>query len=148
MENPTANRLRLWAAALSIGAALIHGIATPEHLAEWWGYGLFFIAAAMAQGFYGFILLLQPWRYDETGAITRSGESYARLFYILGVAGNAAIIGLYIITRTVGIPFFGPEAGEVEPVTPISVISKVIEVALIGCLLALLRTAQNKTAKV
>lgn len=143
MDNPTATRLRLWAAALSIAAALIHGIATPEHLEEWWGYGLFFIAAAMAQGFYGFILFLQPWRYDETGAVTRSGENYARLFYFLGVAGNVAIVILYIISRTVGIPFFGPEAGEIEPITPISVISKVIEIGLIGCLVALIRMGQR-----
>jgi hypothetical protein len=32
----------------------------------------------------------------------------------LGIAGNLAIVVLYLLTRTVGIPFFGPEPGEVE----------------------------------
>ena len=33
---------------------------------------------------------------------------------IAGVAGNLAIVGLYLLTRTTGIPVFGPGAGEVE----------------------------------
>jgi hypothetical protein len=132
-------RVRYLAAGLSIGAALVHGAVTPEHLSEWWGYGLFFIIAAMAQGLYGVVLLLQPWRYDEAGNIREGGDRYAQTYYILGVGGNAAIIALYIVTRTVGIPFFGPEAGEVEPITPIGLMSKIIEAALIGCLVGLIR---------
>jgi len=132
-------RARYLAAGLSIGAALVHGVVTPEHLSEWWGYGLFFIFAAMAQGLYGVVLLLQPWRYDETGGIREGGDRYAQTYYILGVVGNAAIVSLYIVSRTIGIPFFGPEAGKVEPVTPIGLMSKIIEVALIGCLTALIR---------
>lgn len=133
-------RLRHWAAGLSIAAALVHGAVTPEHLSEWWGYGLFFFVAAIAQGLYGLALLLEPWRWDETGGIREDGDRYSRSVYLLGAAGNAVIIGLYVVTRTVGIPFFGPEAGEVEPVTPISLVSKMIELAVIGCLIALLRS--------
>jgi hypothetical protein len=35
---------------------------------------------------------------------------------LAGVAGNLAIVALYLLTRTVGIPLFGPEAGRVEAV--------------------------------
>ncbi len=35
------------AAALSLIAALVHLAVTPEHLSEWWGYGAFFLAAAL-----------------------------------------------------------------------------------------------------
>jgi hypothetical protein len=86
------------AAALSLVAALIHLWVAPEHFEEWWGYGAFFVVAAAAQILFVPIILLLP----------------TRIFLLLGIAGNLAIVVLYLLTRTVGIPFFGPEAGEVE----------------------------------
>ena len=50
------------AAAISLFAALAHLAATPEHLAEWWGYGTFFLAAALAQGVYAVALVRRPFR--------------------------------------------------------------------------------------
>jgi hypothetical protein len=88
------------AAALSLVAALIHLWVTPEHLEEWWGYGAFFLVSAVAQALYAPLLLRRP----------------DRAILLLGVAGNLAIVSLYLLTRTVGIPFFGPHAGESEEV--------------------------------
>ena len=79
-------------------AALVHLGVTPEHFEEWWGYGTFFVVASAAQIFYVPIVVLLP----------------TRIVLLGGTAGNLAIVGLYLLTRTVGIPFFGPEAGEVE----------------------------------
>ena len=86
------------AAALSLVAALIHLWAMPEHFAEWWGYGAFFLVSAAAQAIYVPLLLRRP----------------NRGILLLGVGGNLAIVSLYLLTRTVGIPLFGPHAGEVE----------------------------------
>ena len=86
------------AAALSLVAALVHLWVTPEHFREWWGYGAFFLVSAVAQALYVPLLLRWP----------------NRTILLLGVGGNLAIILLYLLTRTVGIPFFGPHAGEVE----------------------------------
>ena len=85
------------AAALSLLAGLIHLWVTPEHFEEWWGYGVFFLVAAAAQILYVPIVLLLP----------------TRIILLGGIAGNLAIVVLYLLTRTVGIPLFGPEAGEV-----------------------------------
>lgn len=127
----------LWiAAGLSLIAGVIHGIVTPEHFEEWWGYGTFFVGAALCQAFYGLILIFQPWQPDPIRETT--GFS-ARSIYLAGIIGNILIILLYIITRTVGIPFFGPEAGEVEDLTLLSLISKAVEVALVVCLWVLIR---------
>ncbi len=135
-------RLLRWAAGLSIAAALIHTSVAPEHLSEWWGYGIFFLLAGLAQGLFGLLLLLRPWRYDEKGNLRTGPEAHSvRQLYILGIVGNAAIIFLYLVTRTVGIPFLGPEAGSVEPWTPISLVSKLIEVATIVCLARLIKHA-------
>ena len=68
---------------------------TPEHFEEWWGYGAFFVVAAAAQILYVPIVLLWP----------------TQIVLLGGIAGNLAIVMLYLLTRTVGIPLFGPEAG-------------------------------------
>ena len=134
----------LWGAAgLSVVAAVIHGIVTPEHFEEWWGYGTFFIVAALCQAFYGLILIFQPWQPDPIRETT--GFS-ARSVYLVGIIGNMLIILLYVITRTVGIPFFGPEAGEVEDLTLLSLVSKAVEAALVICLWVLLRRLDRDEA--
>jgi hypothetical protein len=88
------------AAALSLVAALIHLWVAPEHFEEWWGYGAFFLVTAAAQVHYIPLLLRWP-----NGVVLLGG-----------IAGNLAIVALYLLTRTVGVPLFGPEAGEVERV--------------------------------
>ena len=66
-----------------------------------------------------------------------------RSILLLGIVGNLAIIALYVMTRTLGIPFFGPHAGEVEAVGIIDLASKVLELALVIVLVALLRTGRR-----
>ncbi|CAN5895437.1 hypothetical protein BH23ACT12_BH23ACT12_11290 [soil metagenome] len=129
------------AAILSIAASMIHGLNVQEHLVEWWGYGFFFLFAAAAQFVYGLILIVQPWNYDQTGG-KRDGGRYARHFYRAGIAVNSLLIVLYLITRTVGIPFLGPSAGQTEPFTPVGVATKVIEAGLVVALAALVRREQ------
>jgi MFS family permease len=90
----------LYAAALSMVAAVVHLWVMPEHFEEWWGYGAFFLVAASAQLLYVPLLVRWP----------------TRTVLLLGIGGNLAIVVLYLLTRTVGIPLFGPEAGEVEGV--------------------------------
>jgi hypothetical protein len=110
------------AAALSLFAALIHLWVMPEHFEEWWGYGTFFLAAAMAQGLYGLALLRWSWQP----------------LLLLGIGGNLVLIVLYGITRTVGISFFGPHAGEVEAVGVADLFATTSELALVVALLGVL----------
>jgi hypothetical protein len=112
------------AAGLSVAAGIIHLAVMPEHFAEWPGYGLFFLVAAAAQLGYAGLLL------------TRTAD---RNLLLAGIAGNGLIIAFYLVTRTLGIPFFGPHAGEVEAIGVLDAASKIIELALIGCLAAILR---------
>lgn len=116
------------AATLSLIAALIHIWVMPEHTAEWWGYGLFFLIVAMGQALYSIAVLCtpRPW------------------IVLLGIAGNLAIIAFYLVTRTVGIPFFGPNAGEREAVGPLDLGSKVIELVLVIVLLAVWKARRQR----
>src|SRR5918995_213494 len=121
-------RVFLYAAALSLIAALTHAWAMPEHFEEWWGYGAFFLVATAAQACYGLALL--RWR--------------GRLLLLLGVMGNLSIVSLWAVTRTVGIPFFGPHAAEVEGVGAVDVLATAAELALVTVLLAALLASARR----
>ena len=102
-------------AALSMVAALIHLWVTPEHFEEWWGYGAFFLVAAIAQGAYGVALLRRP----------------RRLLLLLGLGGNLLIVALYLVTRTLGVPLFGPDAGEIEGLGAMDLCATASELAIV-----------------
>ena len=117
------------AAGFSLLAALMHLWVTPEHFEEWWGYGAFFLMAALAQVLYVPLVLRWP----------------NRRVLLLGIAGNLAILLLYLLTRTQGIPFFGPGAGEVEGVGFVDVCATASEVGIAVALgAALLQEATPK----
>jgi hypothetical protein len=131
--------LLVLAAGLSLAAGVVHFTVVPEHLSEWWGYGFFFTIVALAQLTYGLLLFIRPWAYAEDGGFRSQPAAYTRRIYLAGAIGNLAVICLYLITRTVGIPFFGPGAGEVEPVTALDAAVTLTESVLLGVLLALAR---------
>lgn len=139
-------RLLYWAAGLSIFALVAHAIDAPDHLREWWGYATFFVVAASLQFFYGWALLLQPWRYDDTGGVRSDADRTGRPYYFLGIILNALVIAVYIVSRTVGIPFLGPEAA-VEPVTPLSLVPIAVDIPLMYCLVALVRSTRVGSQK-
>ncbi len=121
--HPNRSKMILYGAAVfSLLAALIHLWVMPEHFEEWWGYGAFFLVSAIAQGLYCVALLRWPYRP----------------LLLLGIGGNLSIIALYLLTRTVGIPFFGPHAGEVEGIGMLDLSATAAELALTGTLGVLL----------
>jgi len=62
----------------------------------------------------------------------------SRVLLWLGIAGNGAILGLWALTRTVGIPF-GPMAGEVLPLGLLDGLTQILVVTQIVHLAVLLR---------
>jgi hypothetical protein len=128
-------RLAGW---LSIFAGLVHGGLAPSHLSEWWGYGLFFVIAGLAQVLFGLALLTDAINAKDAG---RNWWRLKRAFLWAGVGGNAFLILLYLVSRTTGIPWFGPQAGRVETVAPLDVLTKLFEAVLIVILVLRLREA-------
>ena len=123
------------AGACSLGAGALHAIVAPAHLDEWWGYGLFFLGAAAAQILFGLALLTDAINTKDFGV----GAALARRWLLVGgILGNVAILVLYIVTRTVGIPWFGPEAGEVESVGIIDVLAGILEIAVVALVVLVL----------
>ncbi|MDQ3857197.1 MAG: hypothetical protein M3327_01915 [Actinomycetota bacterium] len=126
-EQPSAVRsveeiLRPALALFSVSAAIIHFVVIPEHWREWWGYGLFFVAVAVAQLL--FVLLILYWPLRE--------------LYLVAAAGNAVVIAMWVLTRTYGSPL-GPEAGEREALALADVVATVLEALLVAGSLAAAR---------
>jgi hypothetical protein len=110
-----------WAAVLSLGAALIHFGVVGSHFQEWWAYGMFFLAAGVGQAVLAALVLLRP-----------------RTWLLLcGIAGNLALITMYVVTRTNGPPM-GPHAGRAEEAGFFDVACTAAEVGTIVALVALL----------
>jgi hypothetical protein len=104
-------------AALSAGAAAIHFAVVFEHFADYTLYGVFFLVISWAQLIWPVVLLWRP----------------SRLWLWLGIAGNAIVLGVYVASRTAGLPF-GPDLHNAESVGALDVMSCVLEFALIaGC---------------
>jgi hypothetical protein len=137
-------RLLLWSAGLSAGAIIAHAIDAPDHLTEWWGFTTFFIVAASFQLFLGLVLLLQPWKYDQTGDIRQNPEYYGRTFYLLGIILSASIVMVYVISRTSGLPLIAPEAIR-KSVSLLSLVPAIENIPLLYCLIMLrIRTGKMK----
>lgn len=112
------------AAGLSMLAGALHLIAGPEHVEQWWAYGLFFFAAAAFQVAYGLALATQ-------GIEAWGGWDQVRgRVYIGGIAATLAILGLWLASRTVGVPV-GPLAFQPEGVGVFDATSKLVEATLI-----------------
>jgi hypothetical protein len=119
-----------------------HGLVTQQHFQEWWGYGVFFLATAICLVGFGLALItdaIDP-RYMP-GDVRR----LRRIMYALGAVGNASILGLYLLTRTVGIPL-GPGSGSIESVGVVDVVAKTAELlAVAGLVVLLLKSSPGVT---
>ncbi len=122
-----------WTAGLSMFSLVAHAIDAPDHLSEWWGYGTFFVIIAAFQFFLGIAMLIRPWRYDDNGNLRGgSQDRFGKPYYNIGIALSAAIVAIYLITRTTGMPFLSSEASR-EPVTFLSLIPPAVNIPLIYC---------------
>ena len=102
------------AASFSAGAAAIHYAVIADHLEEWWAFGVFFAAIGVAQLLWAARVVASP----------------SRLMIWLGVFGNAAVVALWIVTRTAGSPI-GPDAGMAESVGVADSVATAFEVGVI-----------------
>jgi hypothetical protein len=117
------------AAALSLGAAWVHLAYAPSHLRQWWAYGAFFVAAGAGQALFAPLVVRRP------------GPAVATV----GIAGNLAIVAMYVVSRTAGPPL-GPHAHVPEPAGAIDLATTGSEIALVGVLLTLLAARQRRIA--
>ena len=113
VQLPTA---ALVGAALSLGAAVIHAIVIPPHLTEAVLYGTFFAALAVGQLAWAVLVVVRPKGW----------------VLLAGAGGNAAVVALWAVTRTVGIPL-GVAAGQREGVGALDATCGLLELGVVAC---------------
>jgi hypothetical protein len=112
-------------AVLTLGAAAIHAAVIGEHFEESGLFGTFFVLATLLQLGWAAGVFIVP----------------SRALVLLGAAGNTAIILLWIMSRTSGVPV-GPEPWTPEPVGGLDLFASMFEaLAVYLSLLLLLRPA-------
>ena len=105
-------------AMLSILAAVIHFAVAGSHFQEYWLFGVFMLGVAWLQLGWAAAALFRP----------------TRLLVSSGAVLNAAVIVVYILTRTVG-DMVGPDPGDVEPAGFGDLLCTVAEAVIVaGCL--------------
>jgi len=102
-------------ATLSMAAAAIHFAVMGEHFAEYVAFGVFFSVVAWSQALWAVGVIVLP----------------SRRLLLVGLVGNAAVILVWLISRTIGLPI-GPEPGAPEPAAFIDVLSTILEVAIVA----------------
>jgi hypothetical protein len=112
-------------AVCSAGAAVVHFAYSPAHMAEYWLYGLFFIASAWLQLAWAVTVVIQPRRW----------------VLACGALLNLGVIGVWALSRTVGV-WVGPNATIKEAATFPDVLCTAFEaVVVVGALALLARPA-------
>ena len=101
-------------ATLSLGAAAIHFAVIPEHVEEYWLFGLFFAGLGWYQALWAVLYVLRP----------------VTLLALMAMVINAGTAGLWLWTRTIGLPI-GPHAGELEPIGAPDVAATIFELAIV-----------------
>lgn len=117
--------IRRLAGFASLGAGIIHLAAVSEHVAHWWLYGLFFLVLGCVQ--IGWAVLAM-----ESGPLP-----VPRAYAVL----NAAVIGLWFVSRTTGLPV-GPEPWQAEGVGTADLLSSALEAVVVVLLVLTMRAPQ------
>ena len=94
------------AALLTLGAAIIHSSVVAHHLQEYLPFGLFFILVGAAQIALAGAVVLMPGR---------------RLF-AWATIGTLVVIALYVVSRTIGLPFGPSEKVSVPLADPLTLL--------------------------
>lgn len=128
------------AVAFLLGAAAIHAAQIRVHLNEWDVAGYFFILSAVLQVALAVGLArVANWRACDVRQLLRSLSRLPSRRLMLGVVIiSAGLAAVWVLSRTVGVPF-GPHAGTSEPVNRPDSIATMFELLTVALMLPLLR---------
>jgi hypothetical protein len=126
-STPTLPVLALALASAASGA--IHASVSADHFQEAFIYGAFFLAASTLQAGWAVLIIYRP----------------TRTLLVVAAATNAAIMILWTVTRTVGLPI-GPQAWRPEPIGALDATSTLLEFAIVIGAVTLLAKRVSLTA--
>jgi len=110
------------ASVLMLAAGAVHLAVVPMHLDEFVLFGVFFVVVGVVQAGLAVALVTAP----------------SRRLFLASAMGTTALVGLWLITRTVGLPV-GADPGVPEPVGVPDIVCVALEVVSLPVLLVLAR---------
>ena len=117
-------------ATLSLGVGLIHAAVVNDHFAESTLSGLFFVVVAVFQAAWAVMFARRP--------LVRLAT--------LGLVVNGVVVGVWLVTRTVGLPF-GAHPGVAEPMAVVDLLATLFQVLIVAGTVALVLPALRGPAK-
>ena len=130
-EPPARSERTMLLVVLAAAAGLIHAKALFDHAPHYWLYGLFFGVLAYTQVFWAFLVYRRP---------------AERRWLVPAAAVSLAVVGLWLVTRTVGLPF-GPWAGRPEPFAITDITASLNELLLAGLIVAIVHPGGRIAAR-
>jgi hypothetical protein len=116
---------------LSVAAGVIHAVAMVDHFSHWWAYGAFFLVITYAQILWGI------WVYRHPGD---------RRYFVAAAVGNLLIVGVWVVSRTVGVPI-GPDTWNPERVGAMDIMASLDQVVLAATIVAMIAPASRAGAR-
>lgn len=114
---------RWFLAVCSLGAGALHFAFSSSHFAEYWLYGVFFVAVAWFELAWAVAVVLKRWRWLP----------------LVGYAANALVVVVWVLSRTYGV-LIGPDASTKEAAAFPDILATTLEVmVVIGAMLLLVR---------
>ena len=127
-----AEQLVFIAAVLVFASSVIHSVVIADHFEEYWLFGSFFAVVTLAQAVWVMLVFQEP---------------LDRRLLVVGAVGNALLIAVWAVSRTVGVPF-GPEPWSPETIGAIDLLSKADELAAVVLIVVVLRAVRSSISNV
>jgi disulfide bond formation protein DsbB len=121
-------------AILSMSAGIIHLLLIQEHMEESFVWGIFFLISGIAQIIYSIFIIIVS---EKLSPLNNKWP-----LYYFGIAGNALLVGIFVMVRLFTPPF-SSEAAPINELEPNGIITIITEIFLIVLLAYLIKSSSR-----
>ena len=121
-------------AILSMSAGIIHLLLIQEHMEESFIWGIFFLISGIAQIIYSIFIIIVA---EKLSPLNNKWP-----LYYFGIAGNALLVGIFVMVRLFTPPF-SSEAAPINELEPNGIITIITEIFLIVLLAYLIKSSSR-----
>jgi hypothetical protein len=121
-------------AILSMSAGIIHLLLIQEHMEESFIWGIFFLISGIAQIIYSIFIIIVA---EKLSPLNNKWP-----LYYFGIAGNALLVGIFVMARLFTPPF-SSEAAPINELEPNGIVTIITEIFLIVLLAYLIKSSSR-----
>jgi biotin transporter BioY len=121
-------------AILSMSAGIIHLLLIQEHMEESFIWGIFFLISGIAQIIYSIFIIIVA---EKLSPLNNKWP-----LYYFGIAGNALLVGIFVMARLFT-PSFSSEAAPINELEPNGIVTIITEIFLIVLLAYLIKSSSR-----